>query len=256
MISTKITNFKKMLRTFKKGSALKFYNLKYVKGEDNKTYYLQLNNGLKLSVNKSAGDLTTLFEIFVNDDYSFKGDVNSKFNILDIGANVGYFSTFISRKFSNAKVFSFEPFPNTFKRLSENIANNNLTNIKAFEFAVSDFNGTSDFYSFDWAGCNTLIDRKFDEGHYEKTTVNVMCFDDIFKLTGEDSFEFGKIDCEGSEYQIFLNSKDESIKKIKNYIIEVHDDKKFSKQDLIIRFENLGYKVTDRDSLIEANLIY
>src|SRR4030095_6844939 len=129
MLTTKAKNFKKMMRACKLKSAMDFYNLKYVKGEDNSTHYLTLKNGLKLSVNKSAGDLTTLFEIFVNDDYSFKGDAGAEFNILDIGANVGYFSLFISQKFPKAKIFSFEPFPGTFKRLSDNITRNDAVNI-------------------------------------------------------------------------------------------------------------------------------
>ncbi len=238
MVSSKIKNLFKMLRIFRPLSALKFYFLKYFKKEDNIVRYLGLNNGLKLGVNKSAGDLTTLFEIFVNDDYLFKGDKNEKFNILDIGANVGYFSLFISKEYPNAEVHSFEPFPDTFNRLTENINNNFISKISKYPYAVSDFNGTSDFYSFDWAGCNTLINREFDDGHYKKTTVDCISFDDIFAKTGVNEFEFGKIDCEGSEYRIFLNSKDENIKRIKNYIIEVHDDKKYSKTDLIKRFKD------------------
>jgi len=254
MVGTKIKNFNKMLDVFKLKSALKFYNLKYIKGEDNTFYDFSLKNGLKLSVNKNAGDLTTLFEIFVNDDYSFKGDPANEFNILDIGANVGYFSLLFSKKYPKAEIFSFEPFPNTYKRLTDNITNNDIKNIKPFPFAVSDFNGTADFFSFEWAGCNTMIDRKFDDGHYDKTTVNVLAFDDIFTKTGVNEFLFGKIDCEGSEYQIFLKSKDESIRRIKNYIIEVHEDKTYNKADLIRRFEFLGYDVTDKESLIEATL--
>jgi len=254
MLLTKIKNFAKMLSVFKTGSVLDFYRLKYINKNDNTTRYLNLRNGLQLSVKKDAGDLTTLFEIFVNDDYSFKGDPDADFNILDIGANIGYFSLFISGKFPKASVFSFEPFPDTFRRLSENINGNNMSNIKAFEYAVSDFNGKSDFYSFDWAGCNTLIDKNFDEGHFNKTTVECVSFDDIFEIAGVKGFTFGKIDCEGSEYRIFLNSKDDSIRRVKNYIIEVHDDKEHTKADLIKKFESLNYNVTDRISLIEASL--
>lgn len=117
MISTKVKNFNRMLSVFETPSALEFYKLKYIKGDDDTTHFLTLKNGLKLSVNKKAGDLTTLFEIFVNNDYSFESKSGGEFNVLDIGANVGYFSTFISKKYPSAKVFSFEPFPNTFQRL-------------------------------------------------------------------------------------------------------------------------------------------
>lgn len=252
MLSTKVKNFNRMLSVFETPSALEFYKLKYIKGDDDTTHFLTLKNGLKLSVNKKAGDLTTLFEIFVNNDYSFESKSGGDFNVLDIGANVGYFSTFIAKKYPSAKVFSFEPFPNTFQRLSENISRNSLANVTAYENAVSDFNGTADFYSFDWAGCNTLIDGKFDEGLHQKTTVNCISFDDIFAKTGASSFEFGKVDCEGSEYAIFLNSKDDSIRKVRWYIMEVHNDKKYSMADLTKRFEALNYEVRENDNLLEA----
>lgn len=252
MLTNKVKNFNKMLSVFDTKSAIQFYNLKYIKGEDDTTRLLTLKNGLQLSVNKKGGDLTTLFEIFVNNDYSFDTDKTTPFNVLDIGANVGYFSTFIARKFPNAKVFSFEPFPDTFKRLSENVSRNELKNITPFESAVSDFNGTADFFSFDWAGCNTLIDGKFDEGLHKKTTVNCMSFDDLAAKTGVNEFEFGKVDCEGSEYAIFLNSKDESIRRVKWYIMEVHNDKNYSMGDLNKRFTALNYEVKENDNLLEA----
>ncbi|MCI0448529.1 MAG: FkbM family methyltransferase [Chlorobi bacterium] len=214
-----------------------------------------MKNGLKLSVNRNSGDLTTLFEIFVNSDYNFKGDPKISFNILDIGANVGYFSLYIAKRFPKSSIFCFEPFTETYGRLTDNLMRNNSANIKAYRLAVSDFNGTSQFYSLDWAGCNTLIKGKFDEGHYKTTNVECISFDDIFKLTGVNEFMFGKIDCEGSEYQIFLNSRDESIRSVRNYIIEVHNDKKFTSQDLITRFQSLGYIVKYKKNLMEANLI-
>lgn len=243
-----------MYSTFKFGSLWDFYRMKYSDKEDKSIHNLALKNGLKVSVNKSAGDLTTLFEIFVNDDYDFKGNQDETFNILDIGANVGYFSLYITKRFPNAKIYSFEPFPDTYNRLSDNVNRNKAGNITPYKLAVSDFTGTSDFYSFDWAGCNTLIDGKFDEGLYKVTKVECIPFDDILKTTGVTQFEFGKIDCEGSEYKIFINSKDEIIRSVKNYIIEVHDDKQFSRQDLIDRFTKLGYKVEDWVSLIKASL--
>jgi len=131
MLFTKVKNFYRMLITFKPNSLLRFYKLKYLTRQNNDTHFIKLKNGLSLSVNKSAGDLTTLFEIFINDDYSFAGDNKQTINILDIGANVGYFTLFIIKKFPNSRVFSFEPFPETFKRLTENINNNAADNIKA-----------------------------------------------------------------------------------------------------------------------------
>lgn len=252
---TKVKNFFRTISVFNLKSAFIFYWLKYFKKDDDKLHQIRLRNGLTLSANKNAGDLTTLFEIFVNDDYDFESDKDSKINILDIGANVGYFSLYISKRFPNSSIFSFEPFGDTFKRLRENIDKNRAENIKPLRFAISDFNGTADFYSFEWAGCNTLHPGNFDENLSKKTTVDCIAFDKISEITGHTGFEFGKVDCEGSEYKIFLNSKDETIRSVKNYIIEVHNNETFHMSDLVSRFEQLGYQTEEKLNLLKARRI-
>ncbi|HEY3249785.1 MAG TPA: FkbM family methyltransferase [Ignavibacteria bacterium] len=255
MLITKAKNLLKMFSIFRFASLLKFYKLKYFTGKDSSVNYMKLKNGLKLSAIKSQGDLTTLFEIFIDEDYDFIGEKSEEINIMDIGANVGYFSMYISKRFPKSNIYSFEPFPNTFKRLTENIERNNITNIKPYQLAISDSNGTADFYAFEWAGCNTLINRGFSEGLYERIKVECRAFDDIFELTGVKNFKFAKIDCEGSEYQIFLNSSDSSIRSVKNYILEVHDGNEFTKEDLEKKFNSLGYKVDFAKGLLKARLV-
>lgn len=251
----KISNFLKTYSRLKLSSFFRFYKLKYLKGEADKKYNFRLKNGLDITVNKKAGDLTTLFEIFVNEDYNYNNEVKRDLKILDIGANVGYFSLYISLKYPRSSIFSFEPFPATYERLQENLKLNNNSNVKTYQLAVSDKKGSAEFYSIDWAGCNTLTKGRFDEGHYKTTIVETISFDYIFELTGTSEFDYAKIDCEGSEYNIFLNSKDSAIKAVKNYVIEVHTDSIYSGNDLIKRFEGLGFKTSYKDNILTAERI-
>src|SRR5206468_5436914 len=101
--------------------------------EDTQIHTIKLKNGLNLKVNKSSGDLTTLFEVFIDEDYKFNFK-NSYINILDIGANVGYFSLYAAKKFPKAMIFAFEPFPDTFQRLNEHIKLNSIDNVKTFNY--------------------------------------------------------------------------------------------------------------------------
>jgi len=250
----KITNFFKMASRLKFSSLITFYKLKYFTNDDKQMHRLGLKNGLELNVNKNQGDLTTLFEVFIDEDYKFGENTGDNINIIDIGANVGYFSLYISKKFPNARVFSFEPFPDTFVRLNEHFSCNKTQNVTPYNLAVSDFDGTSKFYSFEWTGCNTLIDGEFDESQSKVTEVNCIKFDSLRKLTGAEKFDYAKIDCEGSEYPMLLNSSDEAIKAVKKYIIEVHNSDKYSKEDLAKRFTSLGYKIQKTDNLLIAEL--
>ncbi|HWA06770.1 MAG TPA: hypothetical protein VG961_09495, partial [Ignavibacteria bacterium] len=52
-------------------SLVTFYRLKYFTKDDKSIHRLSLKNGLILNVNKNQGDLTTLFEVFVDEDYRF-----------------------------------------------------------------------------------------------------------------------------------------------------------------------------------------
>ncbi len=249
---TKLKNFFKMSARLGFLSLIEFYKLKYFLKNDNTFRTLKLRNGLVVTVNKNAGDLTTFFEIFINEDYKFGDCFSDGINILDIGANVGYFSLYIAIKFPKAVIFAFEPFPDTFKRLKGHIEINKLTNIKAYNYAVADFNGSSKFYSFDASGCNTLLEGNYDDGFYKTTIVECISFDGLSKLINAVKFEFAKIDCEGSEYTIFLNSSAQAINSVNKYIMEVHNSVKYSRNDLINRFENLKFKVTNFENLLIA----
>lgn len=253
-MSGKVTNFFKMASRLKLGSLITFYRLKYFTKDDKNLHRFRMKNGLSLNVNKNQGDLTTLFEVFVDEDYKFGESTPEKLNIIDIGANVGYFSLYITKKFPNANIYSFEPFPDTFTRLNEHLKLNKAVNVKPYNLAVSDFEGTSKFYSFEWTGCNTMIDGEFDESLSKVTEVNCVKFDDLRKLTGSEKFEYAKIDCEGSEYPMLLNSSDEALKAVKKYIIEVHNSDKYSKDDLAKRFSDLGYKFHRTDNLLIAEI--
>src|SRR4030042_1518104 len=59
--------------------------------------------------------------------------------IFDIGANIGNHTVFFSTK-TQAKVFSFEPFPPNFELLKKNIDSNKLQNVTAFNFALGEKN--------------------------------------------------------------------------------------------------------------------
>jgi FkbM family methyltransferase len=60
-------------------------------------------------------------------------------NIIDVGANFGYNSLFFSKTVgSEGQIYSFEPQSQNYELLVQNINNNNITNIHAFNYACSD----------------------------------------------------------------------------------------------------------------------
>jgi len=75
--------------------------------------------------------------VILNNQYHIElskdGDV-----VVDAGANWGLFSVFVARMYPNSKIFAFEPTPEVFNALKENIKP--YPNIKAFNFTLGDEN--------------------------------------------------------------------------------------------------------------------
>jgi FkbM family methyltransferase len=64
----------------------------------------------------------------------------------DLGANVGSYALWFSRLLPQGKVFSFEPVPDTYWSLRDNLALNEVTNVQAFQMACTDRAGKTTLY--------------------------------------------------------------------------------------------------------------
>lgn len=116
--------------------------------------------------------------------------------IADIGANVGYFSAYLSRKVGvSGRVHSFEPIPETFSRLEENLRLNQAGNVIAVNKAVGSQTGKATMHM-----SNSHYMASFDVGWAGAATaeVDVECvrLSDYCAETGA-VFDFIKMDIEG-----------------------------------------------------------
>ena len=136
-------------------------------------------------------------EIIFFKKYLSAGDI-----VIDIGANIGLFTLIASeRVLPNGKVFSFEPSPQTYAWLAENIEANSLSNVSAFKSALSDRDGVIDFYisSQGFDAFNSII--KPSKGKdYIKESVPTLTLDSFIKNANlEGGINLIKIDVEGFE---------------------------------------------------------
>lgn len=83
--------------------------------------------------------------------------------VLDIGANVGFYSLATSKFFPNSTIWSFEPTPKTFAELCNNISLNEKTNqIRAHQIALSDTQTVVEFLDYDnLSGRNGVRETSF-----------------------------------------------------------------------------------------------
>jgi FkbM family methyltransferase len=91
-------------------------------------------------------------------------------NVIEVGGHIGYTTNFLSHLLSNrGHVFVFEPGHNNLPYIKTNIRN--LKNVTLIEKAISDSNGTADFYIEVKTGVNnSLLHESFNGKGINKTT--------------------------------------------------------------------------------------
>lgn len=132
---------------------------------------------------------------------------------IDIGANVGFFSLYASKRFKN--VIAFEPTQASIDLLKNNFKMNDINNLSLHELALSDESGKSTFYenplnqggnSLEKFADNQLKNSKENWAVYD---VEVLRLDDLNLNENENLKEIDliKIDVEGHEAKVLKGAR-------------------------------------------------
>ena len=143
--------------------------------------------------------------------------------ILDIGSNIGASIIYFHRQFPDANIFGFEPHPDTFHILQENVAH--LGGVTVFNYGLGATQQRiavrADKVHF--GGFNTR-DRFKDRGYpAAPVECEVRRLDDVLREIGVSQVDLIKIDCEGSEADVFSTLPDEILNHCQWIVGELHD---------------------------------
>lgn len=155
------------------------------------------------------GIFIDFLSIFLDDDYQLlKFHSNQISTIIDIGANVGFFSLASRFYFPNSEIHAFEPNLNLNQYLNQNFSN---LNIKLHAKAVGERSGTVQL---------NIIGESNQTRVNESSpgTTEIISLESI--LSKIDTIDLLKMDCEGSEWGILRDT--ESLKKVNNITLEYH----------------------------------
>lgn len=161
---------------------------------------------------------------------------------IDIGANVGSITfPLINLAGQKGFVFSFEPGPLLFSQLEESIRLNDLSNVMAFPFGLSNKPGNL-FWKFDPTNPGNAFIIKEDDKSGVKS-VEVKRLDDIKEVAESKKIDFIKVDVEGMEYEVFQGAEN-ILKKHKPTLlyetyVETNSDKISKMQNFLT---SLGYQ--------------
>jgi FkbM family methyltransferase len=137
-------------------------------------------------------------------------------NFIDVGANIGLMSLFVANKIGKSgMVHSFEPEPDTFKILSNNISLNKLKNIYLNKWALGSKKMEGIIYpNFEInRGASSIVKKDSTAGK----PINIITLDEYIKNKKVDKVALIKIDIEGYELEMLqgaiklLNSKEAPI---------------------------------------------
>lgn len=96
-------------------------------------------------------------EFFADRQYEDAGiELNDGDVVFDVGANIGFFTLYLSRTLQNARVFCFEPIPETYALLRHNLQSSNLE-VRALNIGLADREGTATFHYFPRINVNSSM---------------------------------------------------------------------------------------------------
>ena len=161
---------------------------------------------------------------------------------IDIGANLGITTVAIAKTIRRVgKLHSFEPVPEYFDILKDNVSSNGLENVKVYELAVTDQVGRAPFYQKELS--SGIV---FEEGA-KKFEVSTTSIDRFLSEEKIERIDLINMDCEGSELLVLKGAKETLSKNKVKIFCEIHHD--FLKQlgqsveDIVQYLQGLEFKV-------------
>lgn len=126
--------------------------------------------------------------------------------VFDIGANVGWYSLNIARNVAGARIFAFEPLPNTFNLLCTNIRLNDVANVEPQNVGLADKPGELVFYFCKDSSGSASAANIGERADAQQFTCPVTTLDEFAQSRGLKA-DFIKCDVEGAEILVFRGAK-------------------------------------------------
>ncbi|QNL22364.1 FkbM family methyltransferase [Hyphobacterium sp. CCMP332] len=208
---------------------------------------------LKIDV-YTAEEIFIIKEIWIDGTYNLDSLQLNECVVMDVGMNVGMASLFFSTKEFVRKIYAYEPFKPTFEIAKLNIGlNKNLQNkIEFYNYGMSSKNEEIEVeYSSDHRGRTGIwgTDLVLDQiESSKKEKLELRDFNtELERIIEEnpDSPLVLKIDCEGSEYDIFRSLNEALLKPVKCILMEWH---KRGPDEIVKKLKSNGFSLLSFNS--------
>lgn len=171
--------------------------------------------------------------------YAVKKLIKPDFVVVDIGANLGYFSKNFARLASNGKVISIEPVPQFFDVLDHFMKN--FSNSQRFNVALGSETGTITMVlpksnGMIRTGLPHIAESEEEKEHHDTRNVEIVKGSEL--LADLDRLDYIKCDIEGYELNVFNEIKPLLEKHLPFVQIEIAEK---NLNEMLELFDSLGY---------------
>ena len=225
--------------------------------------------GSKMYLNPHAkGPMRTAFRSFIRASGKeklttavFKQAVKEGATVVDIGANIGYFTLLAARLVGKSgKVYAFEPEPGNYEVVLKNISLNGYDQVTPVQKAVSHKKGKVKLYlSSTDVGAHTLREH---HDHWQFDTKQSGDFVEVETVTMDEFFkdklhpiDVIKMDCEGSEMAVLLGmgrviKENPNLKMFIEFYPSAIEEMGYSPKEFVNKLlDNYGFSITAIDEL-------
>jgi FkbM family methyltransferase len=209
-------------------------------------------SGLQFRV-RTAMDVWVIKETCLDRDYEGGGRLQDNWTIIDIGAGLGDFTAYAAQRSPRGRVLAYEPFPESFALLRQNVKLNNLRNVEAQPYAIAAQTGTLPLN----VGMAEAVQHSTTQSGEKAIEVQAISLAQVFDEQQVECCDFLKMDIEGGEYAILREVDASLLKRVRRLAMEYHDNTPAGQHtELMALLQARGFRVQVQPNPVHDYLGY
>lgn len=196
-------------------------------------------------------------EIFI--DQIYKTDIKKDSPVIfDIGSHIGLSIIYFKQQYPNSNITGFEPNPNVFHILEDNIKGNSIKNVQLHNIALGKDEEKRSLY-IDNSGNNCFSTSSFSKDAWNGKQSSIPITVQTQKLSKYivEKVDILKIDVEGAENEIIEDLQlEKKFNMIGTIMIEFHSKNKSKPNRIVECLKKNNFEITQKEDKTEKGLIY